>query len=79
MHHGRSAPDPSTTGMRRLDGAPARGLRWSWLIFVGNAGEASDGGSPLIEFLRSRRKVKEQLRVLCLELALVFPEEEGIK
>ena len=45
-----------------LDGASAYGCRWSWLIFVGNADEAPDGGSPLVELLRSRRKVKEQLR-----------------
>ena len=62
VHHGRSTPDPSTTGMRRLNGALARGPRQSRLIFVGNANEASDGGSPLIELFHSRKKIEEQLR-----------------
>jgi len=62
-------PGPSTAGMRWPDGPTAYGPRWSRLIFVGNADEAPDDGSPFVELLNSRRKVEEQLR--ALELLLV--------
>ena len=61
MHHGRSSPGPPTTDMWWLDGAPARGPRQSQIIFIGYGDEAPDGGSPLVELLRSRREVEEQL------------------
>ena len=38
------------------------GSRWSRFIFIGEADEAPNGGSPLVELLRSRREVEEQLR-----------------
>ena len=62
MHRGCSTSGPSTTGMRWLDRALARGPSWPRLILVGDADEASDGGSPLLELFRSRREVEEQLR-----------------
>ena len=62
MHRGSSTSSPSTAGMRWFDGAPARGSRRSRIIFIGDGDEALDGGSPLVELLRSRRKVEEQLR-----------------
>ena len=62
VHRGRSAPGPSTAGVRWLDGASAQGARWSWLIFVGDTDEAPDGGSPLVELFRSKKEVEEQLR-----------------
>ena len=71
MHHDRSTPGPPGAGMRWLGGAPARGPRRSRIIFVGDGDEASDGGSPLVELLRSRREVEEQLRAPKLLLAWV--------
>ena len=62
VHRGRSTSGPSTAGMRWFDGAPARGPRRSRIIFVGDGDEAPDGGPPLVELLRSRREVEEQLR-----------------
>ena len=71
VHRARSTPGPSTASMRRFDGAPARGPRRSRIIFVGDGDEAPDGGSPLVELLRSRREVEEQLRAPRLLLAWV--------
>ena len=62
VHRGRSTPGPPTANMWWLDGAPARGPYRPWLVCVGDGDEAPDGGSPLIELLRSRREVEEQLR-----------------
>ena len=62
VHCGCNSPGPSTAGMWWLDGAPARGPRRSRIIFVGDGDEAPDGGSPLVELLRSGREVEEQLR-----------------
>ena len=62
VHRGRSTPGPSTAGMWWFDGAPARRPRQSRIIFIGDSDEAPDGGSPLVELLRSRREVEEQLR-----------------
>ena len=62
VHRDRSTPGPPGVGMWWLGGAPARGPRRSRIIFVGDDDEAPDGGPPLIELLRSRREVEEQLR-----------------
>lgn len=62
MHRGRSSPGPPGASTRWLGGAPTRGSRWSWIVFVGDGDEAPDGGPPLVELLRSRREVEEQLR-----------------
>ena len=62
VYGGCSSPDSPTAGMWWLDGAPARGPRRSRIIFIGDGDEAPDGGSPLVELLRSRREVEEQLR-----------------
>ena len=61
MHRGCIASGPSIAGVRWLDGAVAYGPCQSQLIFVGDADEASDGGPPFVELLRSGRKVKEHL------------------
>ena len=61
VHRGCSASGPPTIGVRRLYGAPVRGSHWSRFIFVGEADEAPNGSSPLIELLRNRREVEEQL------------------
>ena len=71
VHRGCSTPGPSTAGMRWFDGAPARGTRQSRIIFIGDGDEAPDGGSPLVELLRSRWEVEEQLRAPKLLLAWV--------
>src|SRR4051812_10672668 len=57
VHCSCGSPSPSTAGMWWLDGAPTRGPCRSRIIFVGNGDEAPDGGSPLVELLRSRREV----------------------
>ena len=62
MHLDRSTPSPPGAGMWWLGGAPARGPCRSRIILVGDGDEAPDGGSPLVELLRSRREVEEQLR-----------------
>ena len=62
MHHGRNSPGPPSASMWWLGGAPTRGPRRSRIIFVGDDDEAPDGGPPLVELLRSRREVEEQLR-----------------
>ena len=59
VHRGRSTPGPSTAGMRWFDEASARRPRRSRIIFIGDGDEAPDGGSPLVELLRSRREVEE--------------------
>ena len=56
VHRGRSISGPPTAGMHRLVRTPVRGSRWERLVFVGEADKASDGGSPLVELLRSRGK-----------------------
>src|SRR4051812_31670827 len=61
VHRGRGIPGPPTVGTRRLDRTSARGSRWEWLVFVGEANEASNGGSPLVELLRSGQEVEKQL------------------
>ena len=62
MHRGRSSPGPPSASMWWLGGAPTRGPRRSRIVFVGDGDEAPDGGPPLVELLRSRREVEEQLR-----------------
>ena len=62
MHRGRSSPGPPSASMWWLGGVPTRGPRRSRIVFVGDGDEAPDGGSPLVELLRSRREVEEQLR-----------------
>ena len=54
---------PPTASLRRLVRTPVQGSRWERLVFVGEADKASDGGSPLVELLCSRREVEEQLHV----------------
>ena len=62
VHRGRGAAGFSATGPRDSIGAPTRGPHRTWFVFVGHRNKASDSGSPFIEFPRSGRKVKEQLR-----------------
>ena len=69
MHHDRSTPGPPSAGTWWLDGAPARGSRRWRIVFVGNGDEAPDGDPPLVELLRSRWEVEEQLRAPKLLLA----------
>ena len=71
VHRGRSSPGPPSTSMWWLGGAPARGSRRSRIVFVGDGDEAPDGGPPLVELLRSRREVEEQLRAPKLLLVWV--------
>jgi len=61
VHHGQSIPGPPTTDMHWLDRTPTQRPCWARLIFVGDVDEAPDSGSPLVEPLRGRRKVEEQL------------------
>ena len=69
VHRGRSSPSPPSASMWWLGGAPTRGPRRSRIIFIGDSDEAPDGGSALVELLRSRREVEEQLRAPKLLLA----------
>ena len=62
VHRGRSSPGPPSASMWWLGGAPTQGPRRSRIVFVCDGDEAPDGGPPLVEFLRSWRKVEEQLR-----------------
>ena len=62
--------------MQWLDGAMPYGPCCSQLIFVGDADEDPDGGSPFIEPLHSRRKVEEQLCVP--ELLLVWAAVKAV-
>ena len=62
VHRGRSSPGPPNASMWWLGGAPTRGPRRSRIVFVGDGDEAPDGGPPLVELLRNRREVEEQLR-----------------
>ena len=62
VHRGRSVSGPPIAGMHRLVRTLVRGSRRERLVFVGEVDNASDGGSPLVELFRSRRKVEEQLR-----------------
>ena len=71
VHHGHSTPGPSIAGVWWLDGAPTRGPCRLRIIFIGDGDEAPDGGSPLVELLRSRREVQKQLRAPKLLLAWV--------
>ena len=59
VHRGRSSPGPPSASMWWLGGAPTRGPRRSRIIFIGDGDEAPDGGSLLVELLRSRREVEE--------------------
>ena len=61
MHRDRSSLGPPSASTWWIGGAPARGPRWSRIVFVGDGDEAPDGGPPLVELLRSRREVEEQL------------------
>lgn len=75
MHRGCIAPSPSSAGMRWLNGAMAYGPRRSRLIFVGDADEAPDSGSPFVEPLLKRRKVEEHLRARARAFASVGGSE----
>ena len=71
VHRGRNSPGPPSASMRWLGVAPTRGPARSPIVFVGDGDEAPDGGPPLVELLRSRSEVEEQLRAPKLLLAWV--------
>ena len=71
MHRGRGATGFPATGAWDSVGASTRRLHRTRFVFVGHRNKASDSGSPFVEFPRSGRKIKEQLRALGLLLALV--------
>src|SRR3954469_2882678 len=56
MHRGRGAAGLPATGTWDSVGTSTRGLRRTRFVFVGHRNKASDGGSPFVEFPRSRRK-----------------------
>ena len=78
MHHGRGAAGFSATSPWDSIGASTWGPHQTWFIFVGHRNKASDSGSPFVEFPRSGRKVKEQLRAPGPLLASVASEPAQI-